>query len=385
MTRERTYYVESLGCVANRSDTARVATFLEGNGYQQVASPTNASLVVLMTCAFDEAHENANIVRVQELQQAKRADAQVIVGGCLSAINGPRLSSVFNGPTFTPRTLVRLNEIVAGPRSIEEVEHSYVDSETGMRAIRVSTGCMHRCTFCAIPFANGRTLSRPIGGVLDDIRREAAAGARAFRLVSEDVGAYGLDCGSNIVELIEALLASDVEAQFYLDYVNLQWVYRFRWRLLDLLADSRIGKVFHWPAQSGSDHVLRLMKRGYTVAQAREVFDEAFRRFPGVRITSDFMVGFPGETDSDFGETRALVKAYPFFYCSVFKYEDRPNTVATGMSGHISPEVQEERFQALVLDAVECVLRSRKINKLEDLKKVSQRAYGLLNTNASVA
>lgn len=384
MSRDRSYYLESLGCIANRTDAARVSSFLERNGFKATATVEDASILLLMTCAFDRLHEDENITRVEQLLHLKSPQAELIVGGCLPGINGNRLSSVFSGPTFTPRTLHRLNDILPVRTAIQDVRTPLEDPDTGMTVIRVSTGCMHHCAFCAIPFANGRTMSRAVTDILADIRAEFDRGARVFRFVSEDVGAYGLDCGSSIVTLLDSVRKLDLPIRLYLDYMNLQWVYRFKHELMSLFDSEIIGKHFYWPVQSGSDRILSLMHRGYTVSQVREILDMAFDKFPGVEVTSDWIVGFPTETADDFEATRILMRAYPFHYSNLFKYEDRPRTEGIGMDGKIAEEERERRLQTLAIDSLASVLSNKRITRLEDLAALSQRPSGLLNVNSRV-
>ncbi len=380
----RTYYIESLGCISNKADTHRVSVFLERNGFSRVLSPEAASLVVLMTCAFDGPQEERSLGRVTELQADLPASSRLIVGGCLAGINKPRLAKAFSGTVITPRTLGRLDQVIEAMVPMDAVHEPLRDEGAGMHVIRVSTGCMHNCTFCAIPFANGRTVSRPLAAIVADVSRAVADGAKKIRLVSEDVGAYGLDIDSSIIRLIEELLALNLPVELYLDYMNLQWVYRFRDELFPLLAEPAIAKHFYWPVQSGSNRVLERMQRGYTAGQARALLDRLFEEFPGVEVTSDFIVGFPGETDDDFEETRELLASYPFFYCNVFKFEERPRTPASTMSDKVDDKTKERRFQVLVKDAIGCILSSRRLESLTDLAAASKSPSGLINVNATV-
>ncbi len=378
-----TYFIESLGCVSNQTDTFRVKQFLEANGYRPATADV-ASLLVLMTCGFDQHREDHNVARIVELQQLKRADAELVVGGCLPGINKPRVAEVFQGRMFTPRTLIRLNDVIKASEPIEGIPGIFPDASTGMHVVRVSTGCMHDCAFCAIPFANGRTLSRPIPDIVSDLRGVVEAGGTAVRLVSEDVGAYGMDSGSSIIGLLEALAAADLPLLLHLDYMNMQWLFKYADALFPLLQSDQVAKHFYWPVQSGSDRVLGLMQRGYTVAQARQVLDRAFATFEGLEVTSDFIVGFPGERDVDFEQTRSLLKAYPFFYANVFRYEERPRTPAAVMPSKVDPDVTERRFELLVRDALEILLQSRNVASLDQLRRVSASPSGLLNVNSSL-
>ena len=244
------------------------------------------------------------------------------------------------------------------------------------------SGCMHQCSFCAIPMANGRTVSRPVARIISDVQRWAGQGIQSFRLVSEDVAAYGLDCGTSIVDLMQALVDLRLPIRVYLDYMQLQWVYRFKASLLELLSSDIFAKHLYWPIQSGSDLILSRMKRGYTVSQVRELLDGLFSRFPDAEVSSDFIVGFPGETEEDFAATRALLTAYPFWYCNIFKYEERPFTEAPCLDDKISDQEKERRLQVLVGDSLTSLFGVHKVASLEDLARMSRRPGGLLNVNS---
>jgi MiaB/RimO family radical SAM methylthiotransferase len=380
---KRSYRLESLGCAANHADGGRIAAFLESNGYRVTETAAEAGLIVLMTCGFDQLQEDRNIEHLEQLQRTKHPDALLVVGGCLPAINKARVEAAFDGPLFTPRTLSRLNQIVGpGQMGIERFSGTFWDEERSMQVLRIATGCMHQCAFCAIPRANGRTTSIPREQVLEQMRALHLSGTRSFRLVAEDVAAYGMDRGETILDLLQSIVEMSLPIKVYLDYMHLQWVYQYRQSLLELLENEVFVKHFYWPIQSGSDAVLHRMRRGYTIGQVRELFGQMFSRFPQARLSSDFIVGFPGETAEDFAATRSLLTDYKFWYCNVFKYEERPFTDAVALGDKIPEQEKEERLQLLVGDSLRSLFGAHKVGSLEDVKKISQRSGRLVNINS---
>jgi threonylcarbamoyladenosine tRNA methylthiotransferase CDKAL1 len=338
------FYIESHGCASNRVDTARVQSFLTKNGWTEIHNPTVADVLVLMTCGFSQFHEHQMLKRLVELKAAKKPNARIWVGGCLPEISPDNLKTVFQGNSFGPRSLDKLERLVNSDVNISDIPATWYDHQQGVCNIRVSTGCMNRCTFCAIPFANGKTMSRSIREICDDIKGGIDEGIKHFKLTSEDVSAYGLDVGSNIVELIETIHETcfgDYTITF--DTLNPRWFHRYLLDRLDLFATDTVVGPLYVPIQSGSDKILRLMKRGYTKSKVWEVLLAIQSELPHLSVSTDFIVGFPSETDDDFEETVDMVSRYHFGFLEVFQYQDRPGTPALRIEPKVSKVVKERR------------------------------------------
>lgn len=375
---QKTFYIESLGCVTNKVDTARVETFLKSNGWRQTQSCGDASLVILMTCAFSKASEDHNIERLQQLTQIKSPKSQMIIGGCLPSINAGRLRTVFDGFVFSPKTLDSLNGFISGDVRMESVSPiaSEADDPT-LKAIRISTGCMGNCSYCAIPFANGRTRSRSADDIMADIRSSVEQGFRRIKLISEDLGAYGQDRDTSIVELLSALISSDLEIELLLDNLNPNWLHRYKRELIDLFHSEKVVKKFSIPIQSGSDRILRSMRRGYAISHVRTILSDLLDVFPDTKICTDFMVGFPSETDADFEKTKLILNEFPFYFIEIFVYEDRPGTRASKISPKISEEVKEVRRQILFKDFLKQFLKANNIRNAHELEAAMIARKGL--------
>jgi MiaB/RimO family radical SAM methylthiotransferase len=374
----KTFYIESLGCVTNRADTARVESFLNVNGWHRTLSCDDASLIILMTCAFSKGSEDQNMNRLQELKEKKRSEAQIIVGGCLPSISVDRLREEFNGFIFSPRTLESLNAFISSEIPIENVPPIGVEAnDSSITTIRISTGCMGCCTYCAIPFANGRTKSRDIESIMRDIQKSLNQSVEKIKLVSEDLGAYGHDTNKTFVQLLERIISSDMKFELYLDNLNPNWLSRYKHELMELFCSSKIVKKFSIPIQSGSNRILQLMGRGYKMADVKEIIDDLYQAFPDVKICTDFIVGFPSETDYDFEETRYILNEYPYHFLEIFTYEDRPGTKASNFAHKLSETVKEERRQILFKDFLKQFLKSNDIKNVEELKHVLDVRKGL--------
>lgn len=242
-----------------------------------------------------------------------------------------------------------------------------------MKAIRISTGCMGHCTYCAIPFANGKTKSRGIGDILRDIRESVKDGVSKIKFVSEDLGAYGQDHGTSIVDLLRVVVTSNIDFELYLDNLNPNWISRYKRELIELFHSHKIAKTFYIPIQSGSDRILKLMKREYTISKINDIFEDLHDTFPNVKISTDFIVGFPTETEDDFEATRVLLEDLAFHHLEIFTYEDRPHTKASKLEPKIRECVKEERRQILFQSFLKKLLLSNNVRNNEQLRGLLER------------
>ena len=377
------FHIESLGCIANQVDGKRVEDFLLLNGWAKATSLERASLIILMTCGFTKASETFNLQQLQLIQARKREDAKIIVGGCLPNINKTALTEIFDGDFFSPRTLHRLDRYVDAKISINEVSPTLVSkANSNLTNIRISTGCMSHCSYCAIPFANGKTRSRTIDSILKDIRISSQNSTKHIRLVSEDIGAYGLDNNISIIELLQAIVKSDEDILLYLDNFNPNWLIKYIDNLLPILKSPKIAKSFYIPIQSGSDRILKLMKREYTVSDTLIIFDILRKEFSNVKVTTDFIVGFPTESEEDFSASVELVRNYSFDYIEVFTYEDRPRIAAAELEPKVSESTKEGRRMELLKVFMHTYLKSMNISNQATLESALKTINQLpINTN----
>jgi len=367
----KSFYIESLGCIANRIDSKRVENFFCANGYVSITNPSDADIIILMTCSFTQVSEDYNFRRIKELIEIKNESAELIIGGCLPAISKKRMKGVFNGIAFTPRTLDRLNKFIKARVKIANISPIGEDIDNNsVKVIRISTGCMNKCTYCAIPFANGKTMSRKIEDILFDIEACYKDGFSKIKFVSEDIGAYGQEKGITIVDLIKSVVNSNFNIELYLDNFNPNWFFKYQSELIELFKSPKIVKSFYIPIQSGSDRILTLMKRGYTVDEASKVIKTIYKHFPEAKISSDFIVGFPSEEDIDFDKTKQFLKEHHFHYLEIFTYEDRPNTVASKIEQKVSNDEIESRRQELSKIWLEQFIDKNNTNSFDELNEV---------------
>lgn len=217
--------------------------------------------------------------------------------------------------------------------------------------IRVSRGCLGNCSYCAKKFATGVLISKPLEEIMSAFKKGLDSGYSMFFLLSEDIGCYGQDIGVRVVELLKALFrgGKDKEFKIAISNFNAHWFIKYYEEIKAVLIDNK-NKILYIqiPVQSGSSRIVELMNRHYCVEDLERCLGDIRQAIPSLNITTDMIVGFPGETERDFEDSLALLKRNKFRYVDIFGYEDRPNTLANRMSNKIPQEIIEERKISLM-------------------------------------
>ncbi len=358
-----TYYIRTFGCQMNEHDSERMAGMLEASGYRAVDSPEDASVVVFNTCCVRENADErlyGNLGHMKRLKQ-QRPDLRIVVGGCLAQKDkrliqqrAPHVDVVLG--THNLASLPRLlAEAEHGP-AFEIVEQTEVfpSALPSRRAcpwhawVSISIGCNNSCTFCIVPAVRGREQSRRMGDILDEVRALVDDGVIEVTLLGQNVNSYGRDLGGHplFAELLWALdeVPGLARVRFTSPHPK-----DFRAEVVEAMAGAGVVcEHIHLPLQSGSDSCLRRMKRAYTRRRYLDKVAMVRDAIPGVAITTDIIVGFPGETDEEFADTMSLVAEVGYDAAYTFRYSPRPGTAAAAMDDQVPPEVTQERFDALV-------------------------------------
>ena len=375
----RKLYVKSFGCQMNVYDSQRMADTLAPEGYVETASAEDADLVILNTCHIREkAAEKvySELGRMRVMKDDAAADGRrvtIAVAGCVAQAEGEEILrrapavDLVVGPQSYHRLPDLLQRAERNGTAIDtefpaddKFNHLAAPSIATMRArgasafVTVQEGCDKFCTFCVVPYTRGMETSRPVKQVIADIERLAGAGVREITLIGQNVNAYHGDGPDGQPWTLARLLARIAE---------ISGVDRLRYTTShprdmtdDLIAAHRdlpqLMPQMHLPMQSGSDRVLAAMNRRHTRADYLRIVDQVRDARPGLALTSDFIVGFPGETDSDFADTLALISEVGFSGAYSFKYSPRPGTPGADMDDQIAEEIKTERLQRLQ-DAIE--------------------------------
>lgn len=378
----------TLGCRLNQVDTQEIQGLLEARGFRTVPLADRADVVIVNTCTVTA---RADCSDRQMIHRAGRInpDARIVVTGCWAQTSPDAAAGergvdlvVGNGDKHRlPDLLTRLMERgtrqarpaevhVAGVTTARELPAAPLGRTSGRsRAfLKAQDGCQHRCAFCIVPFARGRSRSRAMSVLLDQARGLVDAGHPEIVLTGIDLGHYGADLvpRTTLATLLRRL--AEVPGLRWIRMSSLLPAY-FTPDLLDVVTGSpAIAPHFHVPLQSGSDAVLRRMRRPYTVTMYRKLVERLTTASPRLGLGADVIAGFPGESEADFGATMALIEELPLTYLHVFPYSDRRGTEATGLDGHLPPGVITERSRRLrgLGDAKSLAFRRSLVGRIDD-------------------
>ncbi|HEY2300011.1 MAG TPA: tRNA (N6-isopentenyl adenosine(37)-C2)-methylthiotransferase MiaB [Jatrophihabitans sp.] len=360
----RTYEIRTYGCQMNVHDSERLAGLLEDAGYAR-ATEGAADLVVFNTCAVRENADNRLYGNLGQLYPAKAAnpDMQIAVGGCLAQKDKGRIveKAPWVDVVFGTHNLASLPVLLERARHNKRAEVEIVDAlqnfpsdlpsrrESPFSAwVSISVGCDNTCTFCIVPSLRGRETDRRPGDVLAEIRALVESGVVEVTLLGQNVNSYGRSFGDRYAfgKLLRA--CGEIDG---LDRVRFTSPHPrdFTDDVIAAMAETpNVMPQLHMPMQSGSDIVLKAMRRSYRQSRYLQIIDNVRAAMPEAAITTDIIVGFPGETDADFEQTLDVVRAARFASAFTFQYSKRPGTPAATMPDQVPKPVVQERYERLV-------------------------------------
>jgi threonylcarbamoyladenosine tRNA methylthiotransferase MtaB len=335
----------TLGCRLNQVESQEMAALVERNGFRVGASGARADVHVVNTCTVTARADLSDRQAIRRIAR-EHPGALLVVTGCLAQVDAEAVAQI-PGVDLVLGNLekYRLAELLAdrAKRARPQVEVADVGRARSVPAgpfarvtgrsrafVKVQDGCQHRCAFCIVPAARGASRSRAPADVVDQVRRLVEAGYREVTLTGVDLGHYGWDLvpRGSLARLVCAI-EDGVPALRWLRLSSILPAY-FTPELLEVITSSRVvAPHFHVPLQSGSDRVLRIMRRPYTARMYRRVVERLTAAAPDLGLGADVIAGHPGETDADFAETLALASDLPFSYLHVFSYSDRRGTEAS--------------------------------------------------------
>ncbi|WP_019815263.1 tRNA (N6-isopentenyl adenosine(37)-C2)-methylthiotransferase MiaB [Saccharomonospora saliphila] len=361
----RTYQIRTFGCQMNVHDSERLAGQLEDAGYRQVTDGDDPDVVVLNTCAVRENADNKLYGNLGHLRASKntRPDMQIAVGGCLAQKDrgeivrrAPWVDVVFGTHNIAalPALLERSRHNAEAQVEILESLETFPSTLPARREsaysgwVSISVGCNNTCTFCIVPSLRGKERDRRPGEILAEVEALVAEGVSEVTLLGQNVNSYGVEfgdryafgkllrsCGS--VEGLERVRFTSPHPAAFTDDV------------IDAMAETpNVCPQLHMPLQSGSDRVLKAMRRSYRSSRFLSILDTVRAAMPEAAITTDIIVGFPGETEEDFEQTLEVVRRARFSSAFTFQYSPRPGTPAAEMAGQVPKEVVQERYDRLV-------------------------------------
>ncbi|MFZ9360582.1 MAG: tRNA (N6-isopentenyl adenosine(37)-C2)-methylthiotransferase MiaB [Candidatus Nanopelagicales bacterium] len=372
----RTYYVRTFGCQMNEHDSERLSGLLEDAGF--VATNTEeADVVVYNTCAVRENADNklyGNLGMLYRIKE-KRPNMQIAVGGCLAQKDkeiiqkkAPWVDVVFGTHNFGSLPVLLERARVNNEAQIEileslEVFPSNLPSKRDSihsALVAISVGCNNTCTFCIVPSLRGKEKDRKAGEILDEIKTLVNQGVLEVMLLGQNVNSYGVEFGDKFAfgKLLRA--CGEIEGLERVRFIS-PHPKDFTDDVISAMAETKnVMPHLHMPLQSGSDKVLSDMKRSYRTTKYLTILDKVRNEIPDAAITTDIIVGFPGETEEDFQQTIDLVRQAKFASAFTYQYSKRPGTPAAQMPNQIDPKVINERYERLSKVINEVILEQNK-------------------------
>jgi tRNA-2-methylthio-N6-dimethylallyladenosine synthase len=370
-------YIRTFGCQMNEYDSDKMADILNAKqGLIKTDTPEDADIILLNTCSIREKAQDkvfSDLGRLRELKTNK-PDLLIGVGGCVASQEGKHIitRAPYVDIVFGPQTLHRLPELINERRKtgIPQVDISFPEIEKfdnlppakvegGAAYVSIMEGCSKYCTYCVVPYTRGEEVSRPFDDVLTEVAGLTQQGVQEIHLLGQNVNAYRgtMSNSSDIADF--AMLLEYVAEIPGVERIRFTTSHpkEFTQRLIDAYAKiPQLVDHLHLPVQHGSDRVLAGMKRGYTVLEYKSLIRKLKLVRPNITLSSDFIVGFPGETDEDFNQLMKLVEELKFDNSYCFVYSERPGTPAANLKDDTPLDVKNKRLKQLVAKIDEHVL-----------------------------
>lgn len=338
-------YLDSIGCRLNQSEISRMAREFQASGYTVTESPEDADVVVVNTCAVtrDATKESRKMVRQLHRQSEQ---AEIVVTGCYAHIQPdtiqtlPGVKQVISN--FDKDHLVPL--VTGQPFELEPLQRHYIPAGHTRAFIKVQDGCDNKCTFCMTTIARGHSRSRPLEAVIREVQFMVGGGYQEIVLTGVNLVSYGQDSGLSLTALLQSLLESTDVPRIRLSSLEPWDLDENFFRLWE---NPRMCRHLHLPLQSGCDQTLKRMLRRTSQAEFREIVQMARQAAPEIAISTDLIVGFPGETEHEFAESYAFAAEMDFMKIHVFPYSAMPGTPAARMKGQLDKLTAKDRVRQI--------------------------------------
>ena len=359
-------WVEAYGCSASFADSEMISGLILNGGHTLAKNISDSDVNLIVTCSVKDATANKMVNRIKRLKSKP-----LIVAGCLPKAEkstvekfGPHASLL--GPNSIGKTLDVINSTLSGKKRIELEDSDMV--KVGLPKVRlnpvvgiveIASGCMSECTFCQTKLSKGDVRSYRIGDIVRQVRYDVDNGCKEVWLSSTDNGCYGFDIGTDLSRLISAVGEIERDFMIRVGMMNPMYMPRIRDGLLRSFENTRVFKFLHIPVQSGSNRVLKEMKRGHTSQVFRDANDKFRKKFGRFTISTDIIVGFPSESDEDFEETVDLIKETRPDVINLSRYSARPGTKAAKMTQLDVSEVK--RRSKVVYELAKNIVNERNV------------------------
>ncbi len=391
MRSKGSYWITTFGCQMNKADSERMAGILEVMGYKKATAELEADLVLYNTCTIrDNAEQKVySYLGKQAQRKRKNPHLKLVIAGCVAQQEGetllrrvPEIDLVM-GPQHANRLQILLQQVENGQQVVATNEQHILEDITTARRdsnvcawVNIIYGCNERCTYCVVPSVRGKEQSRSPIIIRQEIETLAKLGYKEITLLGQNIDAYGRDLPGITAEgrrentLTDLLyFIHDVEGIERIRFATSHPRY-FTERLIDACAElPKLCEHFHIPFQSGSNQILKEMARGYSIERYQKIIYNIRERMPDAAISSDVIVGFPGETDNQFKETLSIVKDIGFDQINTAAYSPRPNTPSATWTNQLPEELKVERLKEInsLVEEIALKKNSRYSNRKEEI------------------
>ncbi len=345
-------HLKTLGCRLNEAELETWAQAFQKSGHLITPEPSQADLIVLNSCAVTQDAVRKSKQLIRRVHRDNPA-AKLVVSGCYATLNESEAAQLLgvdlivnnkDKSQLVEKTLTSLNMETMPAMSTEPAEISLFSRGRQRAFVKVQDGCRYRCTFCIVTVARGEEKSRPIQNVIDEINRLHQQGVNEVILTGVHLGGYGSDINSNLTELIEQILEHTQIPRLRMGSLE-------PWELPEnffaLFDNPRLMPHLHLPLQSGADSVLRRMARRCKTAEFEQIVEQARKRVPDFNITTDIIVGFPGETEQEWRQSLDFINTIGFGHIHIFTYSRRDGTKAASLPNQVPNETKKQRSKEL--------------------------------------
>ena len=334
-------YLETYGCTLNQSESEEMMHQLEGHDVAKSAH--DAQVIVLNTCMVIEKTEKKILKRISALYK-QLGDRKLIISGCMVGPLGDWLRAIYPGLQVVP------SDLVVSYIDTHFAREPAVASRFNLTAkVKIAQGCRGSCSYCIVKLIKGPVASRSIEAVTRDVEHRIQHGAKQVFLTAQDVGACGLDSGYRLPDLIEALCELEDEFKLRIGMMNVSSIHDIVEDLVRVFKHPKVYKFLHLPVQSGSDRVLKRMERGYAVFDFKRIVARFRRAYRDITLSTDFIVGFPAETDDDFRATMQLLREVRPLKVNITRFSQRKGTPAFVLEP-VNGRVTKERSRMLTAE-----------------------------------
>jgi threonylcarbamoyladenosine tRNA methylthiotransferase CDKAL1 len=351
-------WIEAYGCSASMADSEMIGGILKEAGYEIATKRSESALNLIVTCSVKDTTEHKMMSRIRTMVKSGKP---LVVAGCLPKADKARIESASSsasliGPNSIDKAPDAVSSALSGDRlvalkdsQLDKINIPRVRLNPVISIVEIANGCMSECTFCQTKIAKGRLRSYRIGDIVREIKSDIKSGCKEVWLSSTDNGCYGRDIDTNLVDLLQACCSIEGNFKIRVGMMNPMYLPAILDRMVSLFCENdKLFKFLHIPVQSGSDRVLRKMKRGHTSKTFIDTV-QAFRdKIPEMTISTDIIVGFPSETEDDFKQTINLLERSQPDVVNISRYAARPKTEASGWKEmKVSSQVSKERSEYL--------------------------------------